>query len=31
LTHVVDEVHEICETIGKELLVAAPATAQRGS
>jgi uncharacterized alpha-E superfamily protein len=31
LTHVVDEVHEICETIGRELLVAAPATAQRGS
>jgi uncharacterized alpha-E superfamily protein len=31
LTHVVDEVHEICETIACELLAAAPATAQRGS
>jgi uncharacterized alpha-E superfamily protein len=26
LTHVVDEVHEICETIGRELLGAAPPT-----
>jgi uncharacterized alpha-E superfamily protein len=31
LTHVVDEVHEICETVGRELLVAAPASAQRSS
>lgn len=34
LTHVVDEVHEICETLGRELLGAAPVptpmTAQRG-
>jgi hypothetical protein len=27
LTHVVDEVHEICETVGRELLGAPPVTA----